>query len=56
MGQGIAVFSKYQRILNADGSNMNIHDALQLIFQEIEDYKRAYSQRQQSEDDTVKEE
>lgn len=56
MGQGIAIFSKYQRILNADGSNMNIHDALQLIFQEIEDYKRAYSQRQQSEDDTVKEE
>ena len=49
MGQGLAIFSRYQRILNADGSNMGVHDALQLIYQETEDYKRAHSGEQQSE-------
>ena len=38
MGQGLAVFSKYQTVLNADGSVMCIHDALQIICPECEEY------------------
>ena len=38
MGQGLAVFSKYQAVLNADGSVMCIHDALQIICLECEEY------------------
>ena len=56
MGQGLAIYTRYQRILNADGSDMNVHDALQLIHQEMEDYKRAHSQEQQSEENKTKEE
>ena len=42
MGQGLEIFTRYQRILNADGSNMSVHDALQLIIQETEDYRKAH--------------
>lgn len=38
MGQGLAVFSKYQTVLNADGSVMCVHDALQVICLECEEY------------------
>ena len=55
MGQGLAIYTKYHRIVNADGSNMNVHDALQLIYQETEDYKRAHSGEQQNEDSKTKE-
>lgn len=34
MGQGLAIFSRYQTVLNADGSAMCVHDALQVIYQE----------------------
>ena len=40
MGQGLAVFSQYQTVLNADGSTMCIHDALQVICLECEEYLR----------------
>ena len=56
MGQGHEIYTRYQSILNADGSDMNVHDALQLIHQETEDYKRAHSQEQQSEENKTKEE
>ena len=56
MGQGLEIYTRYQSILNADGSDMNVHDALQLIHQETEDYKRAHSQEQQSEENKTKEE
>lgn len=36
LGIGLSIYTKYTRLLNADGSNMNIHDALQLIHQETE--------------------
>ena len=55
MGQGLAIFTRYGRILNADGSGMNVHDALQLIYQETEDYKRAHSSESQNEESIVKE-
>lgn len=34
MGQGLEIFSKFQHVLNADGSEMCVHDALQMIYQE----------------------
>ena len=34
MGQGLGIFSQYQTVLNADGSAMCVHDALQVIYQE----------------------
>ena len=38
LGKGLDVFSEYQSILNSDGSAMSVHDALQIIYQECEDY------------------
>ena len=38
MGQGLAVFSQYQSVLNADGSLMCVHDALQIIYLECEEH------------------
>lgn len=40
MGQGLSVFSAYETVLNADGSRMSIHDALQAIYLECEDHIR----------------
>lgn len=37
MGQGLSVFSAYDSVLNADGSLMSVHDALQIIYLECED-------------------
>lgn len=37
MGCGLSIFTRYKRVMNADGSNMVVHDALQLIYQEIRD-------------------
>lgn len=34
MGQGLRIFSQYQNVLNADGTAMCVHDALQVIYQE----------------------
>lgn len=38
MGCGLSLFTRYKRIMNADGSDMNVHDALQLIYQELIEY------------------
>lgn len=38
LGSGLKLFSEYKRIMNADGTDMNIHDALQLIYIEIQKY------------------
>lgn len=55
MGQGLAIFSRYKRILNADGSKMCAHDALQLIHQETEDYKRSHDKEQVENNNTEEE-
>ena len=36
-GQGLGIFSQYQAVMNADGSAMCVHDALQIIYQECMD-------------------
>ncbi len=38
IGPGIAVFSKYSRVLEADGTTMSVRTALQLINSELEAY------------------
>ena len=38
LGLGLSIFSKYGKVINADGTNMSIHDALAIIYQEIEEY------------------
>lgn len=34
LGCGLSIFTRYKRVMNADGSDMCIHDALQIVFQE----------------------
>ena len=38
IGPGMAIFSRYESVLNQDGSRMSVHDALVLINREISDY------------------
>jgi len=38
IGPGMAIYSKYEAILNQDGSLMSVHDALTLINRSITDY------------------
>ena len=38
LGVGLSIFTEYVHVLNADGSKMNIHDALQIIKLEVDDY------------------
>lgn len=38
IGPGMAIFSKYEAVLNQDGSHMSVHDALILINRAITDY------------------
>ena len=40
MGCGLSVFSRYKSIMNADGSEMCVGDALPIIYQETQDYIR----------------
>ena len=48
LGQGLSVFSAYESVLTANGSAMSVHDALQVIYRECEDYieqrKAAFSE------------
>ena len=55
MGCGLSVFSRYKRIMNADGSDMNVHDALQLIYQELIHYLRTNTDDEEIEDSVHKE-
>jgi len=41
IGPGMAIFSKYSAVLEADGSPMSVHDALIQINREIDDYFNA---------------
>ncbi|WP_241906717.1 DUF1156 domain-containing protein [Vibrio splendidus] len=38
IGPGMAIYSKYDAVLNQDGSKMSVHDALIMINKEITDY------------------
>lgn len=38
IGPGMAIFSKYESVINQDGSKMNVHDALIIINRAISDF------------------
>ena len=38
LGVGLSIFTEYMHVLNADGSKMNIHDVLQIIKTEVDEY------------------
>ena len=38
IGPGMAIYSKYESVLNQDGSKMSVHDALTLINRAITEY------------------
>ena len=48
---GLSLFTRYKKVLNASGSGMKIHDALELIYQEILGYLK--EKNADSEADTV---
>ena len=43
MGCGLAFFSKYKKVINADGTNMSIHDALQVIWTGVTEYLKEFA-------------
>ena len=51
IGAGLSLFTRYKKVLNASGSGMKIHDALELIYQEILGYLK--EKNADSEADTV---
>ena len=38
IGCGLSIFSRYKKIINANGSAMSVHDALQVIYTEVMEY------------------
>ena len=38
LGLGLSIFSRYGKVINADGTTMCIHDALMIVYQEVKDY------------------
>ena len=49
LGMGLELFTRHTTVLNADGSKMNVHDALQIIAQEVNDYLFEESQKETTE-------
>ena len=43
LGLGMQLFTEYNKVINADGSEMKIHDALLIIWQEVMDYLNAHA-------------
>ena len=43
LGLGLSILTRYRKVINADGSDMDIRDALQLIHQETIDYINVHS-------------
>lgn len=56
VGKGLSVFSRYKRIMNADGSPMTMQDALGIIRQESEDYLQSHYQSDNAQGINIKEE
>ncbi|WP_304266978.1 DUF1156 domain-containing protein [Phascolarctobacterium succinatutens] len=54
LGCGLSLFSRYKKIMNADGSDMNVHDALQLIYQELINYLHINTDDEEIEDSVHK--
>ena len=42
MGCGVALFCRYKRVINADGTTMRINEALRVIWAEVTEYLKQY--------------
>ena len=42
LGFGLQIFSEFQKVMNADGSSITVHDLIQLVYQEVIDYILAH--------------
>ncbi len=38
LGLGMQIFTRFHQVMNADGSKMGVHDALNIIYQEVREY------------------
>lgn len=47
IGKGLSIYSKYETVINADGSIMDIHDALQIIYLDTVGYLDLHSNNAQ---------
>lgn len=56
VGKGMDIFTNYKKVLNADGSDMNVQDALQIIYQEVTDYIYQKYTAELEDDTEIKEE
>lgn len=55
MGCGLSVLTRYKRVMNADGFDLNMHDALQIIYQESKVFTDMNSEDKSSENTEMKE-
>ena len=51
LGVGLSIYSEYLHVLNADGSKMNIHDAMQIIRIEVDEYLQELSSIEHKEEE-----
>lgn len=49
IGKGLSIYTKYESVINADGSVMDIHDALQIIYIDVVGYLDLHSNNTQLE-------
>lgn len=50
LGFGLQVFTGFNKVMNADGSEMKLHDTLQIIHQEVTDYINTHAEDKQTEE------
>lgn len=55
LGCGLSVFTRYCRVINADGSDMSVRDAMPLIYQETLDYLAQKNDSEQFESTVLQE-
>ena len=48
MGCGLSFFTQYKKVINADGTNMNVHDALQVIWTGVTEYIQEIESEEES--------
>lgn len=48
MGCGVSFFSQYKKVINADGTNMTVHDALQVIWTGVTEYIQELESQEES--------
>ena len=55
LGYGLSIFTRYSRVMNADGTNTGIHEAIKLIYIEVADWLHHFEDTCTNIDTTAKE-